>query len=374
MRKSRHYMIWITLSIVLVIAITAFGFLNGSSFGRMPRGERKARIERSPHYRDGEFRNLHETEMMTSDKGFVQNLVEFLFRTKEGLRPDMALHVIRTDLKSLDRNQDILVWFGHSSYFIQTGGKRILVDPVFYKAAPVSFVNKPFETTYQYTPEDMPDLDYLIITHDHWDHLDCKTVKELKDRTCKAICPLGVGEHLEYWGFDPQQLVELDWNEQADLDDGFTVYCLPARHFSGRGLKRNQTLWASFLLETPDQKIYIGGDSGYDTHYAEIGKRFPDIDWAIMENGQYNDGWRYIHLMPAYMARAAKDLNAKHILTVHHSKYALSTHPWDEPLKNAHMLKERDSLQVAIPELGEVINLREATIDTAAPENRLLQP
>lgn len=354
-------MIWTTLGIALIAVVTAFQFFIAPSFGRMPRGERKARIEHSPHYRNGEFRNLHETEMMTSDKGFLQNLAAFLFRKKEGLRPDTALTVIRTDLKALDRKQDVLVWFGHSSYFLQLGGKRILVDPVFYKAAPVSFANKPFKATYHYTPEDIPDLDYLVITHDHWDHLDYKTVKELKDRTRKVVCPLGVGEHLEYWGFDTRQLVELDWDEQAVLDNGFTVYCLPTRHFSGRGLKRNQTLWASFLIESPGQTIYIGGDGGYDTHFAEIGKSFPHIDWAIMENGQYNEDWKYIHLMPAYMSRAAKDLKAKNILTVHHSRYALSTHPWDEPLKNARTMKEKDSLNVTIPRLGEPVSLTDSS-------------
>ena len=178
----------------------------------------------------------------------------------------------------------------------------------------------------------MPDIDYLVISHDHWDHLDYRTVKSLKDRVGKVICGLGVGEHFEYWGYDKDRLVELDWYEDAVLENGFAVHCLPTRHFSGRGLKANQTLWASFLIETPSQKIYMAGDGGYDSHFEEIGKHFPDIDLAILENGQYNEGWNLIHLMPSDMAKAAKDLKAKKIMTVHHSKYALAKHPWDEPL------------------------------------------
>ena len=203
----------------------------------------------------------------------------------------------------------------------------------------------------------MPDIDYMVISHDHWDHLDYRTVKTLKDRVGKVICGLGVGEHFEYWGYDKDRLVELDWYEDAVLENGFAVHCLPTRHFSGRGLKANQTLWASFLIETPSQKIYMAGDGGYDSHFEEIGKHFPDIDLAILENGQYNEGWNLIHLMPSNMAKAAKDLKAKKIMTVHHSKYALAKHPWNEPLTNEKKMQEQDSLNMMIPEIGEVMPL-----------------
>ena len=224
-------------------------------------------------------------------------------------------------------------------------------------ASPVSFVNRPFKGTDAYKPADMPDIDYLVISHDHWDHLDYETVMELKDRVGKVVCPLGVGEHFEYWGFDKSLLVELDWFEDAVLDEGFLLHCLPARHFSGRSLKSNQSLWASFLIETPSQKIYMGGDGGYDTHFAEIGKQYPGISLAILENGQYNEDWKYIHTMPQYLGQVAKDLKAAKILTVHHSKYALARHRWDEPLKNAADLKEKGSWDILMPMIGEVVRL-----------------
>lgn len=346
-----------TFAIIALLAIAVITFVNQPSFGRIPRGERLERVKQSPNYRDGKFQNLHETVLMTSDKGRLEAIWSFLFRKTDGLRPDAPLKVIKTDLKQLKPEEEVLVWFGHSSYLIQTGGKKILVDPVFCMASPVSFVNKPFEGTEIYRPEDMPDIDYLVITHDHWDHLDYHTVKELKGRIGKVICSLGVGEHFEYWGFDKKQIVELDWNEDANLESGFLIHCLSARHFSGRGLHSNQSLWASFLLQAPSQNIYIGGDGGYDTHYSDIGNHFPDIDLAILENGQYNEEWKYIHLMPQYMAKAAKDLKAKRFLTVHHSKYALAKHRWDEPLKNAQDMRDKDSLDVLIPEIGEVVKL-----------------
>lgn len=347
----------------VVAALVAIGivFINQPSFGRVPRGERLERIKKSSHYRDGQFQNLHPTEVMTSDKGRFRSMWDFLFGNKEGLFPETSVPVIKTNLKEIPLSVNRLVWFGHSSYLLQLGGKRILVDPVFYQAAPVSFINKAFEGTEIYKPEDVPDIDYLIITHDHWDHLDYRTVVELKERVNTVICPLGVGEHFEYWGFDKRSLVELDWQEDAVLDvhSGFTVHCLPARHFSGRGLAANKSLWASFLLETPSFTVFIGGDGGYDTHFAEIGKKYPHINLAILENGQYNDSWKYIHLMPNYLRRAADDLKASHLLTVHHSKYALARHRWDEPLQNELNIAKEGSLNLIIPTIGEEVSLDE---------------
>lgn len=348
-------MIYIVIGLVVAVLIGGVAFLNTARFGRLPSGERLERIKKSPNYRDGQFQNQHPTEMMTSDKGRLQTMLDFLFGSKDGLYPEEPVPAIKTDLRNLP-DSNLVVWFGHSSYLLQIDGKRILVDPVFEMAAPVAFVNKPFKGTDIYKPEDMPDIDYLVISHDHWDHLDYGTVTKLKDRIRKVVCPLGVGEHFEYWGFDKQSLVELDWNEDAVLDSGFTVHCLPARHFSGRGLTSNQSLWASFLLDAPSMRTYIGGDSGYDTHFAEIGKQYPNIDFAILENGQYNEDWKYIHLMPAYLGRAAKDLQARCYMTVHHSKYALARHRWDEPLQNERRAAIEDSLNLVVPQIGEVVD------------------
>lgn len=346
-------------AIIVLLMIAVFLFLNQKSFGRLPEGERLERIRRSPNYRDGEFRNEHVTPLLTSERSRLSGLLNFIFRKKDGLVPDDVMQVVHTDVKAIPRDRNCLVWFGHSSYLIQLDGKRILVDPVFRVASPVSFVNKPFKGTDIYAPEDMPDIDYLIITHDHWDHLDYQTVCELKPRVKKIVCGLGVGASFERWGFDSRRLVELDWNEDAVMDSGFTIHCLPARHFSGRGLTSNKTLWASFLLETPSQKIYMSGDGGYDTHFSRIGRRFPAIDLAILENGQYNSEWKYIHLLPDDLIRAAKDLKAKKILTVHHSKYALAKHRWDEPHQNALRLARELSSPVLMPQIGEVVDLTE---------------
>ncbi len=346
------------LGVFAVLAIAAAWFLHTPAFGRLPQGERQERIKRSPNFRNGEFRNLSPTTLMTSEKGRWEAMLDFLFKkAPAGLRPDRPIKAVKTDLRSLNPRDELWVWFGHSSYLLQTGGRRILVDPVFCQASPVSFVNRPFPGTDIYRPEDMPDIDYLIITHDHWDHLDYQTVVRLKERIRRVVCPLGVGEHFEYWGFRPSQLVELDWNESAALDTGFRVHCLPARHFSGRGLTANRTLWASFLIESPRRKVFVGGDSGYGAHFSDIGRRFPDIDLAILENGQYNTDWRYIHTMPKYLNAEVEALAPRRVATVHHSKYALARHRWDEPLENARRLAEEDSVDVLRPLIGEVVRL-----------------
>lgn len=347
----------LVLGTMMVLIVGGYLFINQESFGRLPQGERLERIKLSPQYRNGEFHNQHSTELMTSEKGRWHAMWEFLFSKPKRLRPSETIPVVKTDLKQLGKDSDLIIWFGHSSYLLQLSGKRILVDPVFCMASPVSFINKPFQGTDIYTPEDMPDIDYLVISHDHWDHLDYGTIKQLKGRVRKVIVPLGVGEHFEYWGYNKRDIIELDWLEDTTPDDGFTFHCLPARHFSGRGLTSNRTLWASFLVETPSLNVYMGGDSGYDTHFEEIGKKFHPIDLAILENGQYNEDWRYIHTLPLYLGREARELRAKQVMTVHHSKYALARHPWDEPLKNELQAAKEDSLNLIVAKIGEVVKL-----------------
>lgn len=353
---------WITLGILALLALGIFIFISQPRFGSTPRGERLERVKNSPNYRDGSFRNVHETQQITSEKGFMGTMNDFLFKKKPRLHPEGAIPSVKTDLWTLDLNEDVLVWFGHSSYLLQVDGKRILVDPVLKGAgSPVSFVNRPFAGTEVYHPQDIPEVDYLVISHDHWDHLDYGTVKAMKGRIGKVICGLGVGQHFDRWGFAQEQIIELDWNEDAELGDRFKVYCLPARHFSGRGLKPNQSLWASYLFELPSRKIYIGGDSGYDTHYSEIGERFEGVDLAILENGQYNEDWRYIHMLPGQQIQAFRDLHARQLFTVHHSKFALAYHPWDEPLKNISASAERDSIPLIQPMIGEAVNLNDTS-------------
>lgn len=241
---------------------------------------------------------------------------------------------------------------------MQLDGKKILVDPVFSgHASPFSFMVKSFKGSDIYTPDDFPDIDYLFISHDHWDHLDYETVFKLKSKVGKIITSLGTVAHLEHWGFDPKSIVELDWNESAALDSGFQVIATPGRHFSGRGFKRNQSIWCSFVLQTPSKKIFIGGDSGYDTHFSKIGAEHGPFDLALLECGQYNKSWKYIHLMPEQTVQAAIDLKAKTLMPVHWGKFALALHAWDEPIQRVTIDALRLNVPIVHPMIGETLDM-----------------
>ncbi|HYW95077.1 MAG TPA: MBL fold metallo-hydrolase, partial [Bacteroidales bacterium] len=245
---------------------------NNHRFGQTPKGNRLERLKKSENYVNGEFNNLHKTPVFTPEENRFRVMMDFMFRKKDRLTPEYALPAVKTDINALDRDDDTLVWFGHSSYFMQLKGITFLVDPVFSDfASPFSFANKAFKGTNVYSYEDFPSIDFLIITHDHWDHLDYETIMNFKAKIQHVVCGLGVGQHFEYWGFDPSVITELDWYEGMTPAPGWRLTATPARHFSGRGLKRNKTLWVSYALQSPGYNLFLGGDGGYDTHFSDIG-------------------------------------------------------------------------------------------------------
>jgi L-ascorbate metabolism protein UlaG (beta-lactamase superfamily) len=352
---------YIAISFVLLITIATLLTVQQPRFGKLPAGERLERIKKSPNYRNGTFQNKRVTPVLAGDVNFFKVGRDFFFGKRENISPEGSLPSVKTDLIHLDKDKDLLVWFGHSSYFIQIDGRRILVDPVFSgHASPFSFSVKAFKGTDRYTAEDIPEIDYLFITHDHWDHLDYETIVKLKKKIKKVVCGLGTGSHFEYWGFDKNGIIEMDWHEQIILD-GFVIHAVPARHFSGRGFKRNQSLWMAFVLKTPSMQLFMGGDGGYDTHFAEIGKTFGPMDLAILENGQYNRHWRYIHTLPDEIATIYNDLQARRLLTVHHSKFALSNHPWYEPLERISAVSKKLNIPLITPMIGELVSLKDSS-------------
>ncbi|CAN5874611.1 hypothetical protein BH11BAC4_BH11BAC4_23300 [soil metagenome] len=198
---------------------------------------------------------------------------------------------------------------------------------------------------------------HLILTHDHYDHLDYKTVVNLKEKVKTVYCSLGLSSHFIYWGFDETTIDELDWWQTKTMSPGITLTATPARHFSGRGIKRAKTLWSSFILKTNDHNLYLGGDSGYDRHFKEIGEKYGPFDIAILESGQYNESWPFIHMMPEQTVQAAHDLRAKVLLPVHWAKFTLSLHPWNEPVKRILAEAKRTGLKVTTPLIGEPVIL-----------------
>lgn len=352
----------VVLVVVILAVITIFFYMRQPIFGKAPSGKRLERLQQSPNYKGNKFQNINFTPNLTEGYSMAGVLYNFLFNKDPRKSPSDTIPSVKTDLHKLDKNSNVLIWFGHSSYFMQVNGKRFLIDPVFSgNASPIPNSNKSFIGSDAYTVDDIPEVDYLLITHDHYDHLDYKTVIELKPKIHNIICGLGVGEHLEYWGFDTTKIVEKDWNESVAVDENITLHTVPARHFSGRSFTRNNTLWLSFIIETSGLRIFLGGDSGYDTHFAEIGKKFGGFDLAILENGQYNLAWHAIHMLPEEVLKAAKELNAKRLFPVHSSKFALALHAWDEPLRKITELNNHASLPLVTPVIGQVVNINDTT-------------
>lgn len=352
----------ITLIILTILSLVTFLFLQQDKFGKSPSGTRLERIKKSPHYKNGKFENLSPTPTLAEGYNYIDVIYDAYIRNNPRLHPTISIPSIKTDLKNLPLDSNLLVWFGHSSYLIQIEGKRILVDPVFSgQASPVPGTIKSFKGSDIYSAVDMPDIDYLFISHDHYDHLDYETIIQLKEKVNKVVCGLGVGSHFEFWGYDSDNIIEGDWYDKIELDKNFTVHIEPSRHFSGRSLSRNNTLWVSFLLQTTSAKIYLGGDSGYDAHYADIGKKHGPIDIAILDNGQYNPAWKYIHNLPEDVLQAAQDLHAKRILPVHSSKFALASHDWNEPLTKITELNQTSNISILTPKIGEVVRLNDTT-------------
>jgi L-ascorbate metabolism protein UlaG (beta-lactamase superfamily) len=356
--------------IVIVLALSVYVFMLQPLFGKLPSGARLERIKKSPNYRDGSFQNLHYTPQLAEGETMLKVIKKFFFSKKERNKPIDTLPSLKTDLKALSASENILVWFGHSSYFIQIDGKKILVDPVLSgSASPISITTKSYAGSDVYTVDDFPEIDLLFISHDHYDHLDYETIVRLKSKVKLAITGLGTGAHLESWGYASEKIIEKDWNEEAILGSGFTVHFVPARHFSGRTLKRNQALWTSFVLQTPTKKIFIGGDSGYDTHFAQIGSEFGPFDLAILECGQYNESWKYIHMLPDELVPAAKDLNAKALMPVHWGKFSLANHAWDEPIVKVSENARTQNMPLVTPMIGEKVDLERVKVHEKWWEN-----
>lgn len=354
-------MYWI-VTIVVVLIISYFIVINGKAFGGVPKGERLERIRQSKLYRKNKFQNISHTPSIAEGYSMTKVTFNFFFGKKDPLlKPLKEIPSIYTDLKKLDKNQDVFIWLGHSSYYLQTGGVSFLIDPVLsLYGSPFKYFNKAFKGSDIFKPEDIPNIDYLVITHDHFDHLDYPTVKSIRSRTGMAIVPLGVGAHFERWEYPENKLIEEEWGTEIELKNNIKLIFTPARHFSGRRVKQNDTLWASYVLETPTKKIFLGGDSGYDSHFKMIGEKYGPFDYAILENGQYGEAWRYIHALPEDVIQSAIDVRTKHIIPVHAAKFALALHPWNEPLQKITSLGKEKELHILTPMIGEIVDLNDS--------------
>jgi L-ascorbate metabolism protein UlaG (beta-lactamase superfamily) len=346
---------------VLVVAVLGACADVHPPLGQMPDGERLRAMQASPHYRNGAFQNEVASPPRPGGLAFAWRVLRGQFAAKDRPRPPAALPVVKTDLAALPREQDIVVWLGHSSYFVQVAGRRLLIDPVFSDhAAPLPWMVKAFEGTTVYSVDEVPHVDAVLISHDHYDHLDYASMKGLLSKTRMVIAGLGNGAHLAHWGYPPEKVREMDWHQTVELAPDLKIHVLPAQHYSGRFMERNQALWASYAVEAPTRRLYFSGDTGFGPHFASMATRFDGFDLVALDAGQYNAQWADIHMNPEEASRAAEILRARSLLTAHAGRFSLARHAWDEPFERAVKASAGKPYRLLTPRIGEVVRIGDA--------------
>ena len=350
------------LSIGVVLTIFTTAFLNMSpAFGDNPAKAQQKIFGSLSNYVDGKFKNQIPTPMGLSFRETITVLHELLFRKTPGKNPGGPLPMEKLDSTVIaDRATEIerLTWFGHSAVFLEINGSKILLDPMLGQhAGPLPLVSpKRYNDALPITIEQLPFIDAVIISHDHYDHLDYGSIKHLKDKVGRFYVPLGVGSHLRSWGVKAEIITELNWWEEA-RHDGFTFICAPARHFSGRGFTSNKTLWSSWIIKSARHQLYFSGDSGYGPHFREIGEKFGPMDFVMMECGQYNERWAGIHMTPEETVQATLDVRGKLLMPIHWGAFTLALHSWTDPVNRVTSEAKKVNLQVATPKIGEPVIL-----------------
>ena len=271
--------------------------------------------------------------------------------------PKARLPEVTPDLNAfLEPSENMkFIWFGHSTLLLNVDSRIILIDPVFYNASPVSFLIQRFQPPVIKLQE-LPQIHTIVISHDHYDHLDEKTIQFFREKSTRFLVPKGVGSHLREWGIAESRITELGWNESA-VDHEVIFRAVPAQHFSGRGLfDKNETLWASWIIEGKSEKIYYSGDSGYGTHFKEIGTNYGPFDYAFIENGQYNVLWPDVHMQPEESLQALIDLDAEVFVPVHWGMFDLSLHHWSEPIVRTYTIAKNWGIPILTPRIGEIVD------------------
>lgn len=346
----------ILLIVLAVLGVAVFVFVKfAPTFGGAPDAASKQKISASANFDGKTFVNQVPTRLSTpSDRSMMESLVSLLF-PPHGKNPSEPLPAVT--LKGVTFNDGDFAWLGHSTVIFRLNGKVILTDPVFHNASPIAFTARPFATTEATTIEDLPPIDAVLISHDHYDHLDHRAIAKLAAKVSQFVVPLGIKGHLQRWGVADGQIVELDWQDRINIGD-LEIVSTPSRHFSGRGLtNRNSTLWSSWVVKSPSTSVFFSGDSGYFEGFADIGAKEGPFDIAFIENGAYNEAWADIHMMPEQSVQTAIDLQAKLYFPIHWSKFDLALHPWYEPALRAQTEAKRLDVAMVTPLIGEVFQL-----------------
>ena len=355
-------MIILQFLILLALPVVLVMLLFHPQFGGRIKKHHKESYVRSKQWNGKEFENLVETSMDMQPKD-IPGLIKAQFTGRKVRAPEKSIPIIPFDEKlwNSEPEKPKFIWYGHSVGLLRINGLNLLVDPMLGPdTSPIApMTTKRFSENSLEIIESLPRIDAVLYTHDHYDHIDLKSVKKLMPKVDKWFVGMGIGRHLERWKISSSKITEFDWWQELDFE-GVKITYTPSRHFTGRGpFDRQQTLWGGWVFKTTNENFYWSGDGGYGEHFKEIGERLGPFDHAFMENGQYNELWRQIHLHPEESVQAALDVGAKVATPVHWGGFVLALHPWKEPVERFTAEAETKGLQLSTPQIGQIMNLGE---------------
>lgn len=342
------------IAVVVVIAIFIGGGLVLREIGQSPSADELKKYESLPYFQNGEFQS---PQKLVYDFDNVRNgpagWLRFAKRSPFAPKQELPMKTLSASDFSQPASDFALYWLGHSTGMLELSGNRILFDPVFGNAAPISLMVPRYGSA-PIKAKDLPHIDLVVITHNHYDHLERKTIQQLKNS--HFVVPLGVGAALRGWGIKDKNITELGWGDEFD-QNGIKIVAEPAVHYSSRGLgDRNKTLWNSYVVQSSDKNIYWSGDSGYGVHFEQIGKKYGNFDFAAVEIDGWNTGWPNTHMFPKEVIKAATELQAKQLLPLHWAVFDLALHPWHESIDMLLEENKNTGIKILTPMMGEKID------------------
>lgn len=326
--------------------------------------ERTPNYPDSPQFHNGAFKNANPRKVAGTVES-IKVLWKFTFNKPPHTKPEDALPIKTLSTRHLLQSPDNTVFrLGHSSLLLKMNNKYWLTDPVFSKrASPVQWLGpKRFQGT-PITINELPEIEGILISHDHYDHLDYDSIMRLKDKVRYFLAPLGVGDLLRAWGIPAEKIVQLDWWQDFSID-GIKFVSTPAQHFSGRGLfDSNKRLWTSWVISSEHFRLFFGGDSGYFDGFSKIGEAYGPFDMVFLETGAYDPGWRDIHMFPEDTIKAFRDLKGKWLFPIHNATFDLAFHTWDAPFNSIVALAKEQAVSLSIPEIGEGVAFLKPSVE-----------
>jgi len=365
-RKNRKWTGYLKKTVLVIISLVVIGIIAGllfmsfhPVFGGTPDAEQQEAYEGLENYQDGKFVNDTELEQGMDLRSLVTLIRDWVDRRSNRI-PTEKVPVMTPDWGMIGGEEDSLTWLGHSNFLLSIDGQVILIDPVFDDmVSPLSFIgSRRFTEDIFHLIEELPTIDAVFITHDHYDHLDYQSILALKEKTEHFFVPLGVDAHLKEWGIEKEDIIAMNWWEEVEWQ-GLNIAAVPARHYSNRTLfGANRTLWSGWVISGEEMNLYISGDSSYGDHFVEIGEVYGPFDLTLMEGGQYDHRWSDSHMFPEEAVQAHLDAQGDVMMLMHWGAFSLAVHDWNEPIIRALEAAEELGVQMIAPQIGETVQIK----------------